>query len=81
MQQELAAHEATLEKEAEEERKKNDKAILALNTRKEALLKEKKTKAKQEISKLIQQGLYFYNPVDTQRCFNVQITFYGRYER
>ena len=56
MQQELAAHEAALEREAEDERKKNDKAILALNTRKEALLKEKKTKAKQEISKLIQQG-------------------------
>ena len=55
MKRELAAHEATLEKEAEGERKKNDKAILALNARKEALLKEKKTKAKQEISKLIQQ--------------------------
>eukprot|EP00111_Clytia_hemisphaerica_P004694 TCONS_00013482-protein len=56
LQQELTAHEAALEREAEDERKKNDKAILALNTRKEALLKEKKTKAKQEISKLIQQG-------------------------
>jgi len=56
MKNELHAHEAQLEKEAGDERKKNDKAILALNTRKEALLKEKKTKAKQEIAKLIQQG-------------------------
>ena len=56
MKAELAEHEASLEKEAEDERKKNDKAILALNARKEGLLKEKKTKAKQEISKLIQQG-------------------------
>ena len=41
MQSELAEHEIQLEREAEEERKKNDKAILALNSRKEALLKEK----------------------------------------
>ena len=56
MKAELAEHEASLGREGDEERKKNDKAILALNARKEALLKEKKTKAKQEISKLIQQG-------------------------
>lgn len=52
----LSEHEAQLEKEADEERRKNEKAVLALNARKEALLKEKKMKAKQEISKLVQQG-------------------------
>lgn len=52
----LAEHENQLEKEAEEERKKNEKAVLALNARKEALLKEKKVKTKQEIAKLVQQG-------------------------
>lgn len=52
----LSEHESQLEKEAEDERKKNEKAVLALNARKEALLKEKKMKTKQEISKLVQQG-------------------------
>lgn len=56
MQSELEEHERLLEKEAEDERKKNEKSILALNARKEALLKEKKVKAKQEISKLLKQG-------------------------
>lgn len=40
----------------EDERVKNEKAILALNQRKEALLKEKRLKAKQEIERLSQQG-------------------------
>ena len=40
----------------EDERLKNEKAILALNQRKEALLREKKLKAKQEVEKLSQQG-------------------------
>ena len=57
MADELAAHEAELEREAEEERKKNEKAILALNARKEALLKEKKTKAKQEIQRMVNNHL------------------------
>ncbi len=39
-----------------EERSKNEKAVLALNQRKEALLKEKKLKAKQEIDRLSKQG-------------------------
>lgn len=56
MQSELEEHERLLEKEAEDERKKNEKSILALNARKEALLREKKVKAKQEISKLLKQG-------------------------
>ena len=45
-----------LEQEAEEEQKKNEKAILALNARKETLLKEKKAKVKQEMEKMSQQG-------------------------
>ena len=45
-----------LEEEAEQEQKKNEKAILALNARKEALLKEKKAKVKQEMEKLSNQG-------------------------
>lgn len=45
-----------LEEEAEQEQKKNEKAILALNARKEALLKEKKAKVKQEMEKLSKQG-------------------------
>ena len=40
----------------DDERLKNEKAILALNQRKEALLREKKLKAKQEVEKLSQQG-------------------------
>jgi hypothetical protein len=56
MEEELAAYELDLSKEADEERKKNEKSILALNARKEALLKEKKAKAKQEMQKLASQG-------------------------
>ena len=53
---ELQLHEEQLEREAEEERKKNEKAVLALNARKEALLKEKKLKAKQDIQNMIKLG-------------------------
>ena len=49
MAKELRLHEERLEQEAEEERKKNEKAVLALNARKEALVNEKKQKAKDEI--------------------------------
>ena len=56
LQEELAAFDKQLEEEAEQEQKKNDKAILALNARKEALLKEKKAKVKQEIDKMSKQG-------------------------
>ena len=56
MEEELEAFNRQLDIEAEEERKKNDKAILALNQRKDALLKEKKLKAKQEVEKLSKQG-------------------------
>ena len=56
MNEELAAFDQQLEEEVLMEQKKNEKAILALNARKEALLKEKKVKAKQEIDKLSKQG-------------------------
>ena len=56
MEEELRAFDKQLEQEAEEEQKKNEKAILALNARKEALLKEKKSKVKQEIEKMSKQG-------------------------
>ena len=56
MSAELEEHERQLEREAAEEYKKNEKAIQALNARKEALLKEKKVKAKQELGKLVKQG-------------------------
>lgn len=56
MNAELEAFENQLEDEEEEEKKKNEKAILALNARKEALLKEKKAKAKQEMEKMSKQG-------------------------
>lgn len=56
MEQELRAFDKQLEQEAEEEQKKNEKAILALNARKEALLKEKKSKVKQEMEKMSNQG-------------------------
>lgn len=56
MESELQFFENQLEEEEDEEKKKNEKAILALNARKEALLKEKKAKAKQEIERLSQQG-------------------------
>ena len=56
LQEELTAFDKQLEEEAEQEQKKNEKAILALNARKEALLKEKKTKVKQEIEKMGKQG-------------------------
>lgn len=57
MNAELQAFENQLEEEEEEEKKKNEKAILALNARKEALLKEKKAKAKQEMERLSKQGV------------------------
>ena len=53
---ELQEFNKELEREMEDERLKNEKAILALNQRKEALLREKKLKAKQEVEKLTQQG-------------------------
>ena len=56
MDTELQSFEQQLEEEEEEEKKKNEKAILALNARKEALLKEKKAKAKQEMERLSKQG-------------------------
>lgn len=56
LEEELKAFDKQLEQEAEEEQKKNEKAILALNTRKEALLKEKKAKVKQEMDKMSKQG-------------------------
>ena len=56
MSAELEEHERQLERETAEEHKKNEKAIQALNARKEALLKEKKVKAKQELGKLVKQG-------------------------
>lgn len=56
MNEELVTFDKRLEDEAAIEQKKNEKAILALNARKEALLKEKKAKAKQEIEKLGKQG-------------------------
>lgn len=56
MSAELEEHERQLEREAAEEHKKNEKALQALNARKEALLKEKKVKAKQELGKLVKQG-------------------------
>ena len=51
MDEKLAAFEIQLQEEEENEQKKNEKAILALNARKEALLKEKKAKVKQEIKR------------------------------
>lgn len=56
LEEELKTFDKQLEQEAEEEQKKNEKAILALNTRKEALLKEKKAKVKQEMDKMSKQG-------------------------
>lgn len=56
LQEDLATFDKQLEEEAEQEQKKNEKAILALNARKEALLKEKKAKVKQEMEKLSKQG-------------------------
>ena len=56
LQNELSAFDKQLEEEAELEQKKNEKAILALNARKEALLKEKKAKVKQEMEKMSKQG-------------------------
>ena len=56
LQEDLATFDKQLEEEAEQEQKKNEKAILALNARKEALLKEKKAKVKQEMEKLSTQG-------------------------
>lgn len=56
LQEDLAMFDKQLEEEAEQEQKKNEKAILALNARKEALLKEKKAKVKQEMEKLSTQG-------------------------
>nr|XP_047130962.1 uncharacterized protein LOC100202447 isoform X1 [Hydra vulgaris] len=56
VQQELLQCDIEIEKEAEEERKKNEKAIEALNERKELLVKQKKKKAKEEVSKLIKEG-------------------------
>lgn len=53
---ELQEFNKELEREMEDERQKNEKAILALNQRKEALLREKKLKAKQEVERLSQQG-------------------------
>ena len=56
LQEDLAMFDKQLEEEADQEQKKNEKAILALNARKEALLKEKKAKVKQEMEKLSKQG-------------------------
>ena len=56
LEEQLAAFENQLQNEDEAEQKKNEKAILALNARKEALLKEKKVKVKQEIDKMSKQG-------------------------
>lgn len=56
MELELQEFNKALEGEMESERGKNEKAILALNQRKEALLLEKKRKAAQEIERLSQQG-------------------------
>ena len=56
MEEELNEFNKQLQEDMEEERVKNEKAILALNQRKEALLKEKKLKAKQEIDRLSKQG-------------------------
>lgn len=56
MEAELAAYEAELEREAEEDKRKNAKAILPLNARKAALLKEKKAQAKKDITHLIKAG-------------------------
>ena len=53
---ELQDFNGQLQSEMEEERAKNEKAILSLSQRKEALLQEKKLKAKQEIERLSQQG-------------------------
>ena len=53
---ELQEFNKDLEREMDDERSKNEKAILALNQRKEALLREKKLKARQEIERLSQQG-------------------------
>ena len=56
MKEELNKFESELQKDDEEERKKNEKFMLSLNTRKEDLLKKRKTKVKQEIAKMTQQG-------------------------
>lgn len=56
MEEELNKFEIELRKEEEEERKKNEKFMLSLNTRKEDLLRERKTKLKQQIAKMTQQG-------------------------
>lgn len=56
MDEQLSAFETQLQDEEESEQKRNEKAILALNARKEALLKEKKAKVKQEIEKMSKQG-------------------------
>merc|ERR1712048_100719 len=56
MDSKIAEAEAELEKEAEKERKKNEKALLALNARKEAILKEKKAKVKDDVKKLLKEG-------------------------
>ena len=52
----MSSFESELAREEEEERKKHEKTILSLNARKEDLLKEKKTKIKQQIAKMTQQG-------------------------
>lgn len=56
LHEQLQLFDKQLEEEAEQEQKKNEKTILALNARKEALLKEKKAKVKQEIDKMSKQG-------------------------
>ena len=56
LHEQLQLFDKKLEEEAEQEQKKNEKTILALNARKEALLKEKKAKVKQEIDKMSKQG-------------------------
>ena len=56
LQEDLVAFDKQLEEEADLEQKKNEKAILALNARKGALLKEKKAKVKQEMEKMGKQG-------------------------
>lgn len=56
MEEEMNQFELDLQKDDEQERKKNEKVMLSLNARKEDLLKERKMKVKQQIAKMSQKG-------------------------